>query len=488
MFSLALTYLMKFNVTFSEERAYPEIIQGGMGVGVSNWRLARSVSQRGELGVVSGTALDTVLIRRLQDGDRDGNVRRALAAFPYPAMVTPIMDKWFQPEGRKADQPYRLKPLPSVSMIREDEELLIVANFVEVYLAKEGHSGLVGINFLEKIQLPTLPSIFGAMLADVDVVLMGGGIPLAIPGVLDAMSDLQPVELKLNLTGSRPTEDDLLTFHPGTYISALQEPLKRPLFFAIVSSDVLAKTLVKKASGIVDGFVVEHYSAGGHNAPPRREGAYGDRDLCDVSKVAELGRPFWLAGGCASPETLQLAKVMGAEGVQVGTAFALSDESGILAEIKLEMIQRYFKNKLDVITDFEASPTGYPFKRVELDCNRRMEARRPCDLGYLRHVYKKDDGTISYRCPSTIRGTYLSKGGDECETEGKRCLCNGLLSTVGLGQVRKGRVFSPLVTCGEDFSFLDTLVKDQTNRYNAKDVIDYLKSGKMNPRAVAHAV
>ena len=61
---------------------YRVIIQGGMGVGVSSWQLARAVSQAGHLGVVSGTALDNVLARRLQDGDQDGNIRRALRHFP----------------------------------------------------------------------------------------------------------------------------------------------------------------------------------------------------------------------------------------------------------------------------------------------------------------------------------------------------------------------------------------------------------------------
>ena len=47
----------------------PIIIQGGMGVAVSDWKLARAVSKTGQLGVVSGTAIDTVLVRRLQLGD-----------------------------------------------------------------------------------------------------------------------------------------------------------------------------------------------------------------------------------------------------------------------------------------------------------------------------------------------------------------------------------------------------------------------------------
>ena len=42
----------------SPRRALPTIIQGGMGVAVSSWRLASAVARRGQLGVVSGTALE----------------------------------------------------------------------------------------------------------------------------------------------------------------------------------------------------------------------------------------------------------------------------------------------------------------------------------------------------------------------------------------------------------------------------------------------
>ena len=48
-----------------ERRSLPGLIQGGMGVGVSDWRLARAVAAAGQLGVVSGVALDAVLARRL---------------------------------------------------------------------------------------------------------------------------------------------------------------------------------------------------------------------------------------------------------------------------------------------------------------------------------------------------------------------------------------------------------------------------------------
>ena len=79
---------------------YPKIIQGGMGAAVSNWRLANAVSRLGQLGVVSGTALDQILARRLQDGDHGGHIRRALDHFPFPAMAERIWQSYFIPGGK----------------------------------------------------------------------------------------------------------------------------------------------------------------------------------------------------------------------------------------------------------------------------------------------------------------------------------------------------------------------------------------------------
>ena len=159
----------------------PSIIQGGMGIGVSNWRLARAVAETGQLGVVSGTALNTLLIRRLQEGDAGGALREALARCPLREAARRIEGRYFISGGKRATQRYRLAPMFTGELSDELVELTMVANFVEVHLAKHGHSGLVGLNLLEKIQLPTLASLFGAMLAGVDCVLMGAGIPRGIP-------------------------------------------------------------------------------------------------------------------------------------------------------------------------------------------------------------------------------------------------------------------------------------------------------------------
>src|SRR5690606_33213594 len=171
---------------------------GGMGAAVSNWKLARAVALAGQLGVVSGTLISAVLTRRLQAGDADGSVRRALAAFPIPAIAERLIAEHFVEGGKLPRTPYHPATLPGARPGRKAVELDVAASFVEVFLAKEGHDGFVGINLLEKSQFTTLPALYGAMLAGVDYVLMGAGIPRAIPGALDELSAGQPSRLRLD--------------------------------------------------------------------------------------------------------------------------------------------------------------------------------------------------------------------------------------------------------------------------------------------------
>ncbi|MGH9680391.1 MAG: hypothetical protein ACRD4Y_10610 [Candidatus Acidiferrales bacterium] len=192
----------------------PIIIQGGMGAGVSNWRLARAVSERGQLGVVSGTALDHILARRLQDGDAGGHMRRGLDHFPFPRMAERIWQSFYIPGGKPEREPYKALPLHAKDDPRELQELCIVSNFVEVFLAREGHSNPVGINYLEKIQIPHLPSLYGAMLAGVGYVLMGAGIPVKIPGVLDCLAGHERATYPLHVTGALDDEDVSVSFVP----------------------------------------------------------------------------------------------------------------------------------------------------------------------------------------------------------------------------------------------------------------------------------
>ncbi len=63
----------------------PWLIQGGMGIAISGWPLARAVSSAGQLGVVSGTAIDNVFVRRLQDDGIDDELQMALDRVPRAA-------------------------------------------------------------------------------------------------------------------------------------------------------------------------------------------------------------------------------------------------------------------------------------------------------------------------------------------------------------------------------------------------------------------
>ncbi len=356
------------------QSAFPRIIQGGMGVGVSGWQLARAVSLAGHLGVVSGTALSIIQSRRLQLGDLGGEVRRALAHFPFPQISRRILDRYFVAGGIPDRQTFKPLPMPAVQFCRDLMELTVVSNFIEVFLAKEGHNGVVGVNYLEKLQNVTLPSVYGAMLAGVDYVLIGAGIPRAVPGALQQLADGQAARLKVDVAGALPGEEVVATFDPREFCDGTPPVLARPKFLAIVSSATLATALARKSNGPIDGFVVEGASAGGHNAPPRGpaqfnprgEPKYGPQDVADLERIRGLGLPFWLAGSYSDPEKLAEALQLGAVGIQVGTAFAFCNESGIMSSLKRRVIEHARAGNVDVLTDPKASPTGFPFKVVQM--------------------------------------------------------------------------------------------------------------------------
>lgn len=470
---------------------YPVIIQGGMGAGVSSWRLAQSVSRQEQLGVVSGTALDAILARRLQDGDPGGHMRRALDAFPFPEIADRIVREYYVPDGKAASASYRPTPMHAKDEPRELVELCIVANFVEVFLAREGHSNPVGINYLEKIQIPHLPSMYGAMLAGVGYVLMGAGIPLQVPGVLDRLAEHRAVEYPLHVTGSGEGDDTTLHFDPHDFAGAELPLLRRPAFLAIVSSNTLATTMLRRAGGKVDGLIIETPTAGGHNAPPRGklqlddrgEPIYGERDRVDVEKIRELNVPFWLAGGYGSAAKLKEALAQGATGVQVGTAFAFTRESGLRDDLKQALLGKAQRGEAAIFTDPLASPTEFPFKVARLEgtgSDDAVYAARPhiCDLGFLREAYRADDGEIAYRCPAEPLSLYLAKGGKAEAAAGRKCLCNALMANIGHPQVRCGHwVEPPLVTAGDDLTEIARFLQPGASSYGAADVLQQLLAG-----------
>jgi nitronate monooxygenase len=411
-------------------------------------------------------------------------MRRAISAFPIKEISQRVLDKYFV-EGGIGDEPYKSVPMYTLKPQKELVELVVLANFVETFLAKEGHDGIIGSNLLEKIQMPTVHALFGLMLADIDYVIVGAGIPREIPGILDKLSNLEDVKFKINVEGSN--EQEFLHFSPKEFLKGFDVKLKRPKFLAIVSSNVLATTLVKKSTGKIDGIIIENHKAGGHNAPPRvknifneaDEPVYSSKDFVNIEKIKQLGVPFWLAGCYGTKDGLKEALELGAKGIQVGTAFAFTEESGFTKDIKINLIEKAKKGIGKVFTDRLASPTGFPFKVVSLENSlsefqEYIKRKRVCNIGCLRQLFKKEDGSTGYKCPAEPVDAYVKKGGNEEDTKGRKCLCNALLANIGLpSRYKDGYVEQTLITAGECFNKIKDFLKNEDDiSYFVADVIE----------------
>jgi nitronate monooxygenase len=484
------------------------LIQGGMGVGVSGHRLARRVSVAGQLGVISATAPDLLLIRGLQDGDMNGELRYALSQFPNQEVAAQLYDTFFIPGGKDPDQPYKSKWFPQFMMTGDNElmlkpqdrgpqleDALVAGAFVETFLAKhyhdmEPHGNPIGANFLNKIEWAQLPTLYGAMLAGIDVALIGAGFAKGIPEVLSEFTEHQRATIPISISDA--SQKYRIAFDPSKYAS--NKPLERPVFLGIVGNHLGARGI-----STADGYIFEGPIAGGHNPPARVKGLsehgeplYSPEDDMDFDRLPRLLRtengqkPYWLAGNYAT--RLEEAKANGACGVQVGTPFAYCQESGIDPALKRRALEAILAGA-SVFTDPRASPTGFPFKVLQLDGTVGVPegyAARPrkCDLGYLIELYEHTtmkDGEprthILPRCPSEPIDIYLAKGGTLEETEGRMCLCNALAGTIGNGQTRKKPHFyreQPLVTSGADFTAVRALVAKHGPRYHAEDVVRYI--------------
>ena len=167
----------------------------------------------------------------------------------------------------------------------------------------------------------------------------------------------------------------------------------------------------------------------------------------------------------------------GAAGVQAGTAFALCKESGLLPDVRRELVREALAGKARIFTDPQASPTGFPFKVADLPGSLSektvyQQRRRICDIGFLRQPYRRSDGKIGYRCPAEPVDAYMAKGGREEDTVGRKCLCNALAANIGMPQrLSDGTYEKCLVTMGDDLVDIGRFCSPGNLDYSAADVI-----------------
>jgi nitronate monooxygenase len=168
--------------------------------------------------------------------------------------------------------------------------------------------------------------------------------------------------------------------------------------------------------------------------------------------------------------------------VQVGTAFAFSEESGMRTDLKRTLLAQATAGTGKVFTDPLASPTGFPFKVAQLagsysDEGVAQARTRVCDLGYLREPYAIDEEKIGYRCSAEPVANYVAKGGKIEDTVGRKCLCNALMANIGHAQTRKdGSAEPPLVTIGDDLNTAAHFLTGGRESYSAADVVKELLS------------
>jgi len=214
---------------------------------------------------------------------------------------------------------------------------------------------------------------------------------------------------------------------------------------------------------------------------------YGEKDEADLAAIRAVGIPFWLAGGYGSASRLQEALAAGANGVQAGTVFALAEESGMKPEYRSAILAalRNGTADADLVHTTIFSPTGFSFKVVQLadtlaDDDVYADRRRVCDIGMLqqRGFTRPDEHgqrTLFHRCPAGPIETFIKKRGLERNTDERRCLCNGLLACVGLGQVKEIQgelVEEPaIVTLGNHLDGVRRLSRQGQVHYHVEDVV-----------------
>jgi enoyl-[acyl-carrier protein] reductase II len=136
----------------------------------------------------------------------------------------------------------------------------------------------------------------------------GVNVPLLYPNVQEIMEIIVEEDVKIVFTSAG---------NPATWTSFLKEK-------GITVVHVIANTkfALKAESCGVDAVVAEGFEAGGHN------GREETTTMCLIPMVrAVVNLPVIAAGGIGSGAAMLAAFALGADGVQVGSAFAVSEES-----------------------------------------------------------------------------------------------------------------------------------------------------------------
>jgi nitronate monooxygenase len=296
------------------------------------------------------------------------------------------------------------------------------AVYEEISLAKE-QGGVSGINIMVALVQTYDDTVKAAIDAGADVIISGAGLPLALPTI------------------KNPKDTALIP---------------------IVSSARALELICKKwerAHYRPDAVVLEGPLAGGHLGF-RLEDIHLESNRLEnllpaVKETAiKYGNiPVIVAGGIYSYDDIARFLKMGADGVQMGTRFLVTEESSATDAYKQAVINA---GREDIIVaQNPGSPCGLPFmviKESPMFHDILTGKRKPrCDKGY---VLTKDKEGHFTQCRAKID--------DGCNF----CICNGLLSSAGYNSEAE----EPLYTVGVNGYRIDklTTVKELMNELTGK--------------------
>lgn len=144
-------------------------------------------------------------------------------------------------------------------------------------------------------------------------------VPLLYPNVAEIMDILVQESVPIVFTSAG---------NPSTWTAFLKEQ-------GIIVVHVIANTkfALKAEESGVDAIVAEGFEAGGHN------GREETTTMCLIPMICEAIKiPVIAAGGIASGKAMLAAFALGAEGVQVGSAFAVAEESSAHPHFKEKIL------------------------------------------------------------------------------------------------------------------------------------------------------
>lgn len=280
---------------------------------------------------------------------------------------------------------------------------------IEEAIRLSGNNGAIAINCMVLIEKTYIPSIEGAIEGGVNAIIAGAGLPMNLPEIAGkAQVALIPI-----VSSGRALE--LICRHWGRY------------------------------GRMPDAVILEGPLAGGHLGFKAEDISKPEFQLekifGPVKKVAQENGdfPVVVAGGIYTHEDIVRWINAGADGIQIGTRFAATHESGASQEFKNAIIAAR-EEDIEVVTN-PGSPAGMPFRIIRTSPGylQALAHERPlsCDKQYLLH--KSTDGHM----------TCLALEGYSAF-----CICNGLLSAVDCNDTSD----LPIFTVGANASRVDRIL------------------------------